>query len=194
MDVLAAQESLLHMLVIGDVRQHPQLDLAVVGVQEDTAVPGHKHLANLAAQLPAHGNILKVGLSGGQTPGGSDHVLEGGVDAAIVGNDLQKSLGIGGRELGEHPVFENGLHNGMLLFELFQHLGTGGVAGFGLLGGGQPQLFKEDLPQLLGGIDVEFLTGQGIDRVLRRFNPLREHGAKGHQRHAIHRHAYPLHV
>ncbi len=49
----------------------------------------------------------------------------------------------------------------MLVFEGFQHRGVGGVAAFGLglTLGGQTEFFKEYLLQLLGGIDIEAMTG-----------------------------------
>ena len=51
----------------------------------------------------------------------------------------------------------------MLPGQAFQHLDIGGIAGLGFPPLGQPQLGKEDLAELAGGVDVELLSGQGID-------------------------------
>ena len=57
-DVLAGQKRLLHRLVVRDVREQPQLDLAVVRVDEHAAVCGDEHAAEFAAELRARGDIL----------------------------------------------------------------------------------------------------------------------------------------
>ena len=59
-DVEARFERLLHRLVVRNMCQHAQLDLAVIRVDKDAAVAGYKHPADLAAELRADGNILKV--------------------------------------------------------------------------------------------------------------------------------------
>ena len=43
--------------IAGDVRQKPQLDLAVIGVYQDTARSGNEHSPQLAPQLCAGGGI-----------------------------------------------------------------------------------------------------------------------------------------
>ena len=50
--------------------------------------------------------------------------------------------------------------------QLLQHLGIGGIAALGFLFGGQLQLAKQNISQLLGGIDIEFAAGQLIDLLL----------------------------
>ena len=81
--------------------------------------------------------------------------MEGGVDAAVIGNDLGETVYIGGFQLGELTVVEDRVHNGGLAPELLQHLGGGGVARFGLLHRGNAHVLKEELAQLLGRVDVE---------------------------------------
>ena len=60
-----------------------------------------------------------------------------------------------------------------------------GVAAFRLLARGQAELVKEDLPELLGGVDVEFLPGIAEDRLLRGLDPALEHIAEGDERHLV---------
>ena len=49
-------------LVAGEVRQQPQLDLRVVGVEQDVSRLGDEGGANLAAQLGANRNVLQIGI------------------------------------------------------------------------------------------------------------------------------------
>ncbi|CAN4017544.1 hypothetical protein AJOOGB_AJOOGB_04360, partial [Dysosmobacter welbionis] len=72
-------------------------------------------------------------------------------------------VGIGGFQLGVLAILQHRPHDGGLVPELFQHIGVGGPAGLGLFAMGQAQLAEEDLPQLLGGVDVEFLPRHGVD-------------------------------
>jgi len=44
-----------------------------------------------------------------------------------------------------------------------EHVGIGGVTGLGALDGRELELLKEHLGELLGGVDVEGLPGQGVD-------------------------------
>ena len=54
----------------------------------------------------------------------------------------------------------------MLVFELFQHVRIGGVAGFGLLGSGKAQLFKKQNPQLFGRLNIKGAVRKAIDQAL----------------------------
>ena len=49
----------LHARIVRDMRQHAQLDLAVVRVDQYPARARDEHAANLAAQLRAHRDILQ---------------------------------------------------------------------------------------------------------------------------------------
>ncbi len=93
----------------------------------------HKHLPQLGPQLGAHGDVLQVGLGGGEPPGGGDRVLKGGVDAPVRGDHLAQPVHIGGLQLGQLAVLQNFLNDRVAAPELLQHVGVGGVAGFGLL-------------------------------------------------------------
>ena len=165
-DILAGAESLLHGLVVGNMGQHPQLDLAVIRIHQHTAGLGDEHLADLSPKIGAHGNVLQIRLGGRQPPGGGDQVLERGVDPAVLPDLLHQSVGIGGFQLGQHAVIHNGGDDGVLVLQLLQHVGIGGIAGFGFLHRGQPQLVEQYLAQLLGGIDIEGCAGIGINQRL----------------------------
>ena len=193
-DVHPIPEGLNHGLIPGHVGQQPQLDLGVVGVHQHPAGPGHKHGAHLRPQGGAHRDILQVGLGGGQPPGGGDGVLEAGVDAPVSGNDLAQALHIGGVELGQLSVLQHQRDNGVLILQLLQHLGVGGVPGLGLLHRGQPQLFKQNMAQLLGREDVELLPRLSINFLLGVRNAPGEHLAKPGQCPLVHQHPAPLHI
>ena len=76
----------------------------------------------------------------------------------VFADFLQQAVGVGGFQLGQHPVIHDGGDDGVLILQLFQHLGIGGVALLGLLGRRQAQLLKEDFPQLFWGIDIKGST------------------------------------
>ena len=106
---------------------------------------------------------------------------------------LHEAVGIGGFQLGQHPVVHNGRDNGVLVLQLFQHVGVGGVTGFGFLPGGEPQLVEEQLSQLLGGIDVEGSPGEAKNQRLAVGDPPAEHFAEGPQLGFINGYAPALH-
>ena len=122
--------------------QQPQLNLGVICVYQHVTGGCAEHLAHLCPQGGAHGNVLQIGLGGGKPPGGSDGVLEAGVDTSVRGDDFAKSLYIGGVELGQLPVLQNMDHDLMVGGQLFQYLRIGGIAGLGLFYRGQAQLVK----------------------------------------------------
>ena len=192
-DILPGQEALDHLLVLGHVGQEAQFDLGVVGVHQHMAFGGHEHFTNLGTQFGADGDVLEVGFRGGQAAGGGDSVLEAGVDAAIVGDDLGQALHIGGVQLGQLAVLQNLLNDGVGHPQLFQDLSAGGVARLGLLHRGQAQLFKEDHAQLLGGVQVEFLPGQPPDLLLEGGNAGFQHLAELVQGFVIHQHTGHFH-
>ena len=63
-DVEAVREGALQLRDVADVGQQPQLDLAVVGADQHVARLGDEGLADLAALLGAHRDVLQVGIVG----------------------------------------------------------------------------------------------------------------------------------
>ena len=59
---------------------------------------------------------------------------------------LAQAVHIGGFQLGQLAVLQNAVDNGVLALELFQHVGLGGVAGFGLFYRGKTQFIKQNPP------------------------------------------------
>ena len=168
MEILAAEEGLLHDRIARDMSQQPQLDLAVVRIHQCAARSCDKHLADLCAEFLADRNILQIRLGRAQASRGCDGILEIRVDAPIVGDDFQKPVGIGGLELCQHPVIQHVFHDRVLAAQLFQHVGIGAPSGFGFLSVWQHQLVKQYLTELLRGQNVEFMSGQPANLLLQR--------------------------
>ena len=123
MDILAVQEGVDHDRVVGEVRHQSQLDLRVVGRQEQTSGIGYEGTAYAAALFLAYRNVLQVGRRRRQSSRGR-HVL------VIVGMHLARDridvlwerLQIGCQQLLESPVLHNLGHDGMLGYQLFQYV------------------------------------------------------------------------
>ncbi len=165
-DVGTGEEPGDHGFILRHVCQQAQFDLGIVGVHQHIVfilwdeVPAH-----LAPQFGADGDVLQVRLSGGEAPGGGQRLFEVGVDAPVFVYHLQKPHGIGGIEFGDLAVVEYLPHDGVDATQMAQHLAVGRIAGLGLARGGQPQFFKQDVPQLARGIEIEHFARQVIDLV-----------------------------
>ena len=142
MDVLPAAEGRDHGLIIGDVREQAQLDLAVVRVHEHLAGRGHEHIADLRAELAAHGDILQVRFRGRQAPRRRNGHLEVRVDAPVGRDLLEQPVGIGRLELREHAVIEDLVDDRVLAAQLFEHGGIRAPAGLRLFPGREHKLVK----------------------------------------------------
>ena len=81
----------------------------------------------------------------------------------------------------------------MAALELFEHLRIRRVAAFRLLDGRKAEFFKEDLAQLLGRVDVEFLPGIAENIRLIFLDADLEHIAERDERHLIDEYAPRLH-
>ena len=81
----------------------------------------------------------------------------------------------------------------MAALELFEHLRIRRVAAFRLLDGRKAEFFKEDLAQLLGRVDVEFLPGIAENIRLIFLDADLEHIAERDERHLVDEHAPRLH-
>ena len=80
-------EGLAQLRNIGDVGEHAQLDLAVVGGDKLGAGRGDEGGADLPALLGADGNVLQIGIGGGKPAGRRRSQGVTRVDAAGLGID-----------------------------------------------------------------------------------------------------------
>ena len=108
MNVVATAESVDEQLVFGEVREQAQLDLRVVGGEQNTALFGDEGGANLAAKFGANGNVLQVRISRREAAGGGIRLIESRVEASgIFAAKHRQRIDVGRLQLGELAVFEH---------------------------------------------------------------------------------------
>ena len=105
-------------------------------------------------------------------------LVEGGVDAAVRGDQLRQRVDVGALQLGEGAVLEDEPRERVLLGQLLQHVLIGRGAGLEPLHHRQLQLGEEDLRQLAGRGDVEGVAGRRVDPLLQPGHGLAELGAQ----------------
>lgn len=88
------------------------------------------------------------------------------MNAPVVRDLLDKPVGIRAFELCHGTVIENRLNDRVLALELFEHIRVCRIAALRLLACGQSQLIKQDLAELLRGIDIEFAPGESENGLL----------------------------
>ena len=161
-EIVARKERRDHVFVAGKRREQAQLDLRVVGVDEHAAVGGAEEAAHVAAELGADGYVLQVRLARGDAPGARFGLQEGRVDAAVFARGFGQSDDVGGDEFRQRAVFEHEVDYLAFAAELAERFGVGGPAGLGFLAAVQPELVEEHVAELLGGVDVEFASGERV--------------------------------
>ncbi len=173
MDVDVAAEGIDHAGVAGEGGHDAEFDLRVVATEEGAAGRGDEGFADAAAIIGADGDVLDVGVGGGEAAGGGDELVKGGVDAAGAGANVGgEGIDVGGFELSGLAVGEDVVDDGVGALEG----GEGGFVGFvlasgGFFGfGGELEFLEEDFAELLGGVEVEGgasmladAVGHGID-------------------------------
>ena len=164
-DVLAGAVGVEQERVLGEVGHEAELDLRVVGGHEQVAGGRDEGGANLAAEGGADGDVLQIGIGGREPTGGGADLVEGGVDAAFRVDEVGQRIQVGGAELGELAVFEDERGDGVMLGEFFEDVLRGGddLALAVLHGLGELHLVEEDVAELLGRVDVEAISGLGVD-------------------------------
>ena len=138
-DVEPVLERFHELRDVGHVREHAELDLAVVGGDELVPLVGDEGAADRAAFLGADRDVLQVRLGGGEPAGRGRGERVVGVDAAGLRVDVAGDrVGVGGLQLRElPPVDDLSRDRHALVGELFEHLHVGRpLAGRGLLAAG----------------------------------------------------------
>ena len=178
MDVVAGPEDLLQHLLVGDVGEHPQLDLAVVGREQAGALLGDEAGAHGAADLGPDRDVLQVRVGAREPPGRRRRLVEGRVDAARGGVDqVRQRVEVGVLELGQLAPGLDLLDDRVLVADLGEDPGVGREAGFAAALAGQPEILEEDCADLLRRADRELLPGQLVDLLFESVDPLAEAGA-----------------
>ncbi len=106
-DVLAGGVGVEEEGVGGEVGHEAEFDLGVVGRHEDVAGGAGEGGADFAAGGGADGDVLEVGVGGGEAAGGGADLVEGGVDAVVAVGELGEGVEVGGFEFLELAVFED---------------------------------------------------------------------------------------
>jgi hypothetical protein len=83
------------------VGQNPQLNLVVVAGDQDHPLLRHEAGANRPALLGADRDVLEVRIGRREASGGGRDLVEGRVDAAVLGDQGRQRVQIGVLELGE---------------------------------------------------------------------------------------------
>ena len=181
MDVFVFSICLDQAGVSGHVGQDPELDLGVVRVGEGISVAGDEGLADLAAQVRLHGDVLQIGICRADAPGGCDGLLEGSVDPAVVRHIGHEAVRIGRAQLCEAAVLEDIIDDRVFGRQLLQDACGGGVAGLGLFASGKAHFFKKDLAQLFGRSDIEGLSCLFVNLLFELVDPAAQALAVGAQ-------------
>ena len=96
MDILGSLISLDQALIAGHVGENAQLDLGVVGIQEQESVPRDKDLPDLPSKLHADRNVLEVRLRAGDPACRRDRLVKAAVDPAILFDICSQTVRVGG--------------------------------------------------------------------------------------------------
>ena len=167
MHVVTAVVGLHQHRLAGEVGEDAQLDLGVVGAEQQPALLGQEGLADAAGELRAHRDVLQVGVAAAQPARGGDRLVEVGVDpAGFRLHQGGQSLDIGAAQFAEDAVLQHHRHHRVVRLEFLQHGRIGAPAGLGLAGFAAVELegFEQQFAQLLGGGEVEVhpCTGAGL--------------------------------
>ena len=107
-DVVAAAERLDERFVLGQVGEHPQFDLRIVGRDQHVARLGDERAADLAAELGLDRNVLKIRIAAAQAPGRRHRLVEARVHAAgFRVHELRQRVDVGAFQLHQPAPLEN---------------------------------------------------------------------------------------
>ena len=82
MNVVTAEESVNHILVLAQMRHNAQFNLWVVGGEEFASVIGNEGFTDFFAVLVTNGDILQVRIAGTESSGSGHRLIEGGMDTS----------------------------------------------------------------------------------------------------------------
>lgn len=157
-----------HGFVAGEGCHDAEFDLGVVAGEEGEVLGIFRDegAADAAADFGADGDVLEVGVGGGEAPGGDDPLVEVGVDALGGGLDVGgECVDVGGFEFGGFAPGEDVWDDGVSGLEGEEGLFVGfELSGFGFFGFvGEVEVVEEDVAELFGGGEVEGCTGVLLD-------------------------------
>ena len=166
-DVGLPREGVLEVLVARDVGEDAQLDLRVVGRQQDEVrLAGHERAPDLAPELGPDRDVLEVRVGRRQATGRGDRLVEGRVEPPVGGHQGRQRLDVGRAQLRVDAPLEQLVDHRVRRPELLEDRRVGRVAGLRALALRQVQLEEEDLLELLGAAEVELVADVDVDLLL----------------------------
>ena len=161
MNVDAVCKGFAQLRNVGDMGQHAQFDLAVVGRDQQVAGLGDKRRPDLAPFCRAHRNVLDIRLGRGQATGRRRGQRKARVHALGVRVDVARQrVGVGALQFCQLPPV-NDLARQFMAFsgQILQHISRRRpLPGRGLLAAGHAHLAKENIAKLLGRARIEPLA------------------------------------
>ena len=136
---------------------------------------------------------MQVGCVRGQPSGPGHRLVESGVDAPVWPDFGQEGVGVGGAQLFDFPVTQDGRDYRVFVPQLLERLVVGRIPGLRLLARRQAELAVEDLAQLLDGIDEERAAGQLVDLALKGPGLVGQHAPQAGELDGVDPHADQLH-
>ncbi len=197
MHILAPAEGLDECGILGKVGEDPQLDLRIVGGEQQMTRGSDEGGAHAATECGADGDVLKIGVGGGEPSRGRDVLAKRSVNATRAGIDhLGQGVDVGRPQLGDPAVFEDQPGELMVLRQFFEHVVGGGecLRLLRLAAGLKTHLLEQDLPQLHRREDVEVLAGEGIDPLGQLVDLRTDLVGQCLQGLAVDQHAHPFHL
>ena len=175
MDVAVVGEGPHQGRVLGEVGEHPEFNLRVVGGQKEPAgLARHERPANLPAFVGPDGDVLEVRVGGTQPPRRRGRLVERGVHPAVVGvHEGRQGIDIRSLKFRQAPVLEHEFREGVPAGQFLQDRGVGRrpLALGGLLERLQALFVEQDLGQLLRRVDRELVAGLLGDCLLQGRHP-----------------------
>ena len=156
MNVFILLERLDQRFILGKVSEDSQFNLGIVCRSDPPSLLRNEGLTNPISLLCPDGNVLEVGITRGEPSRGGHRLVVRRVDpSGLRMNQFGKGIDVSGFEFAQVTITEDLQGKLMLKRQFGQDIDICGIAGLGLLDHGQFQFIEEDLPQLLGGVDIE---------------------------------------
>ena len=142
--------------------QYPEFDLRVVCSDQDLPLSCVECLSDLPSEFLSYRDVLKVGLSTAYPSGLGDRLLEMAMDPSVRCDKRFHPLYICGSEFGQVPVFQHLWNYRVIVLHFFKYVSASGISLLRLLAVRKLKFIEEDIPQLLGGFDIELFSGKFI--------------------------------
>ena len=163
-DVLAGAKRVEKRRILREVRQDPQLDLRVVGGDQEVPRRRDERLADAPADLVRMGMFWRFGSLDDRRPVAATAWLNEVWSRPVRRvHERRQRVDVRALELGERAVLDDLRRHRVQRRQLLERVGVGRGAGLGLAHHRQAQLPEQHVGQLFVRVDVERPTGDGVD-------------------------------